>query len=41
MKALVTTADGSKRIYWGDTVVATANGARRMGTRPREIVEVR
>lgn len=41
VKPLVTTADGSKRIYWGDTVVATANGARRMGTRPREIVEVR
>ena len=41
VKPLVTTADGSKRIYWGDTVVATANGARRMGKRPREIVEVR
>ena len=40
MKPLVTTADGSKRIYWGDTVVATAEGARRMGKRPREIVEV-
>ena len=41
VKPLVTTADGSKRVYWGDTVVATAGGARRMGVRPREIVEVR
>ena len=41
VKPLVTTADGSKRICWGDTVVATANGAQRMGRRPREIVEVR
>ena len=41
VKPLVTTADGSKRIYWGDTVVATPGGARRMGKRPREIVEVR
>ena len=41
MKPLVTTADGSKRIYWGDTVVATPNGARRMGVRSREIIEVR
>ncbi len=41
VKPLVTMADGSKRIHWGDTVVATPGGARRMGQRPREIVEVR
>ena len=41
VKPLVSTLDGSKRIYWGDTVVATAGGARRMGKRAREIIEIR
>ena len=41
VKPLVTTEDRSKRVYWGDTVVATTGGARRMGVRPREFIQVR
>ena len=40
VKPVVRTPDQVKRIYWGDTVVATAGGARRLGTRRPEITEI-
>ncbi len=40
VKPIVRTPDNGKRIYWGDTVVATTTGARRLGTRKPEIMEL-
>ena len=40
VKPVVRTPDQAKRIYWGDTVVATAQGARRLGKRLPEITEI-
>ena len=37
-KPSVTTADGVYRLTWGDTVVVTGRGARRLGKRPHELV---
>lgn len=37
-KPSVTTADGAYRLTWGDTVVVTSRGARRLGKRAHEIV---
>ena len=31
-------ANGGKQLNWGDTVVITANGARRLGDRPHELI---
>lgn len=39
VKPMVRTPDNAKRIYWGDTVVATASGAKRLGIRPPRIIE--
>jgi hypothetical protein len=30
--------DGEKELNWGDTVVITGNGARRLGDRPHELI---
>jgi hypothetical protein len=40
VKPVVRTPDEAKRIYWGDTVVITKTGAKRLGTRKPEIMEV-
>ncbi|MEO7242198.1 MAG: M24 family metallopeptidase [Variovorax sp.] len=40
IKPVVSNKDGTKRIYWGDTVVCTPNGARRLGKRAPSILEV-
>ncbi len=40
VKPMVRTPDNAKRIYWGDTVVATLNGASRLGKRRPEIIEI-
>jgi Xaa-Pro aminopeptidase len=37
-KPSVTTADRAYRLTWGDTVVGTESGARRLGKRPHELV---
>jgi Xaa-Pro dipeptidase len=36
-KPSVSTADGSSICTWGDTVVVTAKGGRRLGTRPHDL----
>jgi Xaa-Pro dipeptidase len=40
VKPIVRTPDNAKRIYWGDTVVVTQDGAKRLGSRPAEIIEL-
>jgi Xaa-Pro aminopeptidase len=40
IKPVIRTPDEAKRIYWGDTVVITKTGAKRLGTRKPEIMEV-
>ena len=40
IKPVVSTADHAKRVYWGDTVVATTDGAQRLGTRKPELIEI-
>jgi Xaa-Pro aminopeptidase len=40
LKPTVATPDGRKRLYWGDCVVCTPEGARRLGKRPVEVIEV-
>jgi len=37
-KPSVSTADGAYRLTWGDTVVVTRDGARRLGKRPHDLV---
>jgi Xaa-Pro aminopeptidase len=37
-KPSVATADRTYRLTWGDTVVVTANGARRLGKRAHDLV---
>lgn len=37
VKPRVTTPDGVRNVVWGDTVVATPDGARRLGSRPDPI----
>jgi Xaa-Pro aminopeptidase len=36
-KPSVSTADGKSICTWGDTVVVTANGGKRLGTRPHDL----
>jgi Xaa-Pro aminopeptidase len=38
-KPMIRTPDESKRLYWGDTVVVTSNGARRLGKRKAQLIE--
>ncbi len=40
VKPMLATADGSLRMMWGDTVVVTENGARRLGKRPPPYVKL-
>jgi Xaa-Pro aminopeptidase len=40
IKPVITDRDGGRRVYWGDSVVATDAGARRLGTRKPEIIEI-
>jgi Xaa-Pro dipeptidase len=40
LKPTVATRDGRKRLYWGDCVVCTPAGARRLGKRPIDVIEV-
>jgi Xaa-Pro dipeptidase len=40
VKPVVMTPDHSKMMFWGDSVVATPSGARRLGQRPRQILEL-
>jgi Xaa-Pro aminopeptidase len=40
LKPTVATADGNKRLYWGDCVVCTANGPRRLGKRPIRAIKI-
>lgn len=40
IKPVVKTPDSAKRLYWGDTVVATENGAERLGHRSPELIEI-
>ena len=40
VKPQISNKDRSKRIYWGDTVVCTSSGARRLGSRPASIMEL-
>jgi Xaa-Pro aminopeptidase len=41
VKPTVSTPDGRKRLYWGDCVVCTNRGARRLGKRPIEVIDIR
>lgn len=40
VKPIVRTRDHAKRIYWGDMIVTTPNGAQRLGKRPAQITEL-
>ena len=40
VKPTVTTADGRKRLYWGDCVVVTPDGPRRLGKRPIDVIQI-
>jgi Xaa-Pro aminopeptidase len=40
LKPTVATPDGRKRLYWGDCVVCTPRGARRLGKRPVKVIEI-
>lgn len=40
VKPIVWTKDRSKWIYWGDTVICTPQGARRLGKRAPSIIEI-
>jgi hypothetical protein len=38
VKPVVASPDGARKLMWGDTVVVTATGARRLGARPAPLV---
>lgn len=40
VKPMVRTPDSSKRLYWGDMIVTSATGAKRLGRRPAELIEI-
>jgi Xaa-Pro aminopeptidase len=40
LKPTVATPDGNKRLYWGDCVVCTPQGPRRLGKRPIRAIEI-
>jgi len=40
LKPLVRNAAGEKPTCWGDTVVATSSGARRLGSQPSQFIEI-
>lgn len=41
VKPMIRTPDNQKRIYWGDTIVATKDGAKRLGTRAPQLIEIK
>lgn len=40
VKPMVRSQDDSKRLYWGDTIVTTPKGAKRLGKRKPQIIEI-
>ena len=40
LKPTVATPDGRKRLYWGDCVVCTPQGTRRLGKRPVDVIQI-
>ena len=40
VKPMVSTPDKTKRLYWGDTVYVTKDGAKRLGDRKPELIEI-
>lgn len=40
VKPLIRKRGTTKRVYWGDTVVCTDGGARRLGSRPPQVIEI-
>jgi Xaa-Pro aminopeptidase len=40
IKPIVTNKEGTKRVLWGDTVVCTKSGARRLGKRDPSLIEI-
>lgn len=40
VKPLITTPDRATRIYWGDTIFVSPDGAKRLGSRKPELVEL-
>ena len=40
LKPTVSTPEGRKRLYWGDCAVCTPKGARRLGRRPMEVIQI-
>ncbi len=40
LKPTVATPDGRKRLYWGDCVVCTPQGPRRLGKRPVDVIQI-
>ena len=38
VKPVISTPDGSRKVMWGDTVVVTPDGAKRLGARPPPLV---
>jgi Xaa-Pro dipeptidase len=40
IKPVVWNKDHSMKVYWGDTVICTPNGAQRLGKRPASIIEI-
>jgi hypothetical protein len=40
VKPVIMTEGRARNVVWGDSVVATPTGARRLGTRPPAIIEI-
>ncbi len=40
LKPTVASSDGRKRLYWDDYVVCTAQGPRRLGRRPVDVIQI-
>jgi hypothetical protein len=40
IKPMVMRGEKEQFVYWGDTVVATANGARRLGSQPVGLLQI-
>ncbi len=40
LKPTVATPDGQKRLYWGDCLVCTSQGPRRLGKRPVDVIQI-
>ncbi|WCP16284.1 Methionine aminopeptidase 1, mitochondrial (plasmid) [Sphingobium sp. AntQ-1] len=40
VKPMINTHDNARRLYWGDTVFVTPEGAKRLGTRAPALIEI-